>query len=113
MEKLWLSHSLSSGSSELTRQEELENDARVLTFDLQEAIAKLYVNFSSGPTVADISNWLAGGVKENLQIMTYQEMINNALEDNNSENEQESSTPLNIRTIQHDDAMSALNTCYK
>jgi hypothetical protein len=38
---------------------------------------------------------------------------NNVLEDDNSENEQESSTPLIIRTIRHDDAMSAINTCYK
>jgi hypothetical protein len=35
------------------------------------------------------------------------------LEDDNSENEQESSTPLIIRTVRHDDAISAFNTCYK
>jgi hypothetical protein len=45
--------------------------------------------------------------------MTDEEIINNVLEDDNSENEQESSTPPNIRTTRHDDAMSALNTCYK
>jgi hypothetical protein len=39
-------------------------------------------------------------------------VISNVLEDN-SENEQESSTPPIIRTIRHDDAMSAFNTCYK
>jgi hypothetical protein len=57
--------------------------------------------------------WLAGGGEENLQIMTDEEIINNVLEDNNSENEQESSAPLIIRTIRHDDATSASNTCYK
>jgi hypothetical protein len=35
------------------------------------------------------------------------------LEYDNSENEQESSTPPNIRTVRHDDAVSAFNTCYK
>jgi hypothetical protein len=35
------------------------------------------------------------------------------LENYNSENEQESSTPLIICTIRHNDAMSAFNTCYK
>jgi hypothetical protein len=35
------------------------------------------------------------------------------LEDDNSENEQESSTPPNIRTVRHDDAMSAYNTRFK
>jgi hypothetical protein len=34
-------------------------------------------------------------------------------EDDNSENEQEPCTPLIIRTIRHNDAMSAFNTCYK
>jgi hypothetical protein len=41
--------------------------------------------------------------------MTDEEIINNVLEDDNSENEQESSIPPIIRTIQHDDAMSAVN----
>jgi hypothetical protein len=41
----------------------------------------------SGPTIADISNWLAGGEEENHQIMTDEEIINNVLEDN-SESEQ-------------------------
>jgi hypothetical protein len=45
--------------------------------------------------------------------MTDEEMSNNLLEDDNSENEQESSTPPIIRTMRHDDAMSAFNTCYK
>jgi hypothetical protein len=44
--------------------------------------------------------------------MTDEEIINSVLEDN-SENEQESSTPPIIRTIRHDDAMRAFNTCYK
>jgi hypothetical protein len=39
--------------------------------------------------------------------------MNNVLEDVNSENEQESSTPPNIRTIRHDGVMSAFNTSYK
>jgi hypothetical protein len=45
--------------------------------------------------------------------MTDQEIINNVREDDNSENEQESSTPPIIRTIGHDDAMSAFNTAEK
>jgi hypothetical protein len=45
--------------------------------------------------------------------MTDDEIINNVLEDDNSENEQESSIPLIIRTVRHDDAMSAFSTCYK
>jgi hypothetical protein len=69
-------------------------------------------NGSSGPTIADRSNWLAGGEEENLQIMTDDEIINNMLEDNNSENEQDSSTPPIICTIQHGDAMSAFSVCY-
>jgi hypothetical protein len=44
--------------------------------------------------------------------MTDEEIINNVLEGDNRENEQESSTPPIIRTIQHDGAMSAFNTCY-
>jgi hypothetical protein len=44
--------------------------------------------------------------------MTDEEIINNVLQDN-SENQQESSTPPIIRTIRHDDAMSSLNTCPK
>jgi hypothetical protein len=40
--------------------------------------------------------------------MTDEEIMNNVLEDNS-----ESSTPPIIRTIRHDDAMSAFNTCYK
>jgi hypothetical protein len=43
--------------------------------------------------------------------MTDEEIISNALEDN-SENEQESCTPPIICTIQHDDIMSAFDTCY-
>jgi hypothetical protein len=65
------------------------------------------------PTTADISNWLAGGEEEGLQTMTGEEIVNSVLEDGNSENEQESSTPLIICTIRHDDAMSAFNMCYK
>jgi hypothetical protein len=45
--------------------------------------------------------------------MTDEKIINNVLEGDNSENEQASSTPLIICTIQHDDATSAFNTCYK
>jgi hypothetical protein len=45
--------------------------------------------------------------------MADEEIINNVLEDDNSENEQESSTPPIIRKIRHDDAMRAFNTCYK
>jgi hypothetical protein len=45
--------------------------------------------------------------------MTDEEIINNVLEDDNSKNEYESSTPPIIRTKRHDDAMSAFNTCYK
>jgi hypothetical protein len=71
----------------------------VLTSDLQEAIAELCENGSSGPTIADISNWLAGGEEENLQIVADEEIINNVLEDDNRKNEQESSTPPNILTI--------------
>jgi hypothetical protein len=108
---LWPSHP--SGSSELPGPEELENDGTVLTSDLQEAIAILYKEGSSGPTIADISNWLTGGEEGNLQIMTDEAILNNVLEDDNSENGQESSTPPIIRTIQHDDAMSGFNTCYK
>jgi hypothetical protein len=44
--------------------------------------------------------------------MTHEEIINNVLEDDNSENEQELSTPPIIRTTRHD-AVSAFNTCYK
>jgi hypothetical protein len=43
---------------------------------------------SSGPTFADISNWLAGGEEENIQIMTDEEIINNVLQDDHSKNEQ-------------------------
>jgi hypothetical protein len=52
------------------------------------------------------------GGEENFQIMTDEEIINNVLEDN-TENKQESSTPPNIPTIRHGDAVSAFNTCYK
>jgi hypothetical protein len=45
--------------------------------------------------------------------MTDEQRINNVTEDNNSENEQGSSTPPIIRTMRHDAAMSAFNTCYK
>jgi hypothetical protein len=45
--------------------------------------------------------------------MTDEEIINNVLEDDNSKNEQASCTPPIIRTIRHDDAMSAFNTCHK
>jgi hypothetical protein len=45
--------------------------------------------------------------------VTDEEIMNNVPEDNNSKNEQESSTPPIIRTIQHDGTMSAFNTCYK
>jgi hypothetical protein len=45
--------------------------------------------------------------------MRDEEIINNVLEDAKSENEQESGTPPIIRTIRHDDVMSAFNTCYK
>jgi DNA-directed RNA polymerase specialized sigma subunit len=71
----------------------------VLTSDLQEAIAELCEKGSSGPIIADISNWLAGGEEEYLQIMTDEGIINSVLQDSNSENEQESSTPLIIHTI--------------
>jgi hypothetical protein len=37
--------------------------------------------------------------------MTDEEIINNVLEDDNSENEQESSTPPIIRTVLHDAMM--------
>jgi hypothetical protein len=57
--------------------------------------------------------WLAGVEEENLQIMTDEGIINIALEDDNSKSEQESSNPPIIRTIRHDDAMSAFNTCRK
>jgi hypothetical protein len=60
---LWPSHPLSSGSSELTGQQESENDETILTSDLQEEIAKLCEEGSSGPTIADVSNWLAEGEK--------------------------------------------------
>jgi hypothetical protein len=45
--------------------------------------------------------------------MTDEEKISNVLEDDNSENEQESGTPPIIRTIRHDGPTSAFNTCYK
>jgi hypothetical protein len=45
--------------------------------------------------------------------MTDEEIINNVPEDDNSEDKQESSTPPIIRTIRHDDAMSAFNMRYK
>jgi hypothetical protein len=76
-------------------------------------MAELCEKGPSGPTVADISNWLGGGEEETLQIMTDEEIISNVLEDDSSENEQQSSTPPIIRTIRHDDAMSAFITCYK
>jgi hypothetical protein len=38
--------------------------------------------------------------------MTDEEIINNVLEDDNSENEQESRTRPIIRTVRHDDTMS-------
>jgi hypothetical protein len=44
--------------------------------------------------------------------MTDEEIINDVLEDDNSENEQESSTPLITRIIRHD-AISVFNVCYK
>jgi hypothetical protein len=68
---------------------------------------------SSGPTIADRSNWLARGEEGNLQIMTDEEIINNVLEDNNSVNELDSSIQPIICTIRHDDAMNAFNACYK
>jgi DNA-directed RNA polymerase specialized sigma subunit len=105
---LWPSHSLSSGNNELTGPEESENDGTVLASDLQEAITELCQKGSSHPTIADISNWLAGGEEEILQIMTDEEIINNVLEDDNNKNEQESSTPLIIRTIRND-VMSTFN----
>jgi hypothetical protein len=71
----WPSHPLSSGSNELTGPEESENDGTVLNSDLQEAIAELYEKDSLGPTIANISNWLAGGEQENFQIMTDEEII--------------------------------------
>jgi hypothetical protein len=86
---------------------------KVPTSDLQEAMAELCEKGSSGPTIAVVRNWLAGGEEENLQIITDEEIMKNVLEDYNSENEQESSAPPIIRTIRHDDAMSAINTCYK
>jgi hypothetical protein len=46
--------------------------------------------------IADIRNWLAGGEEENLEIKTDEEIIDNLLEDYNSENDQESSTPLQV-----------------
>jgi hypothetical protein len=39
-------------------------DGTALTSDPQEAIAKLYEKGSSGPTIADISSWLAGDERE-------------------------------------------------
>jgi hypothetical protein len=108
----WPSRPLSSGSSELTGPEESERDGTALTSDLQEAIAELYEKGSSGPTIADISNWLAGGEEESLQIVTDEEIINNVLQDDHSKNWQESSTPQIIRTILHDDATSAFNKFY-
>jgi DNA-directed RNA polymerase specialized sigma subunit len=110
---LWPSYPISSGSSELTGPEESENDGTVLTSDFQEAIAELCEKGSSGPTIANISKWLAGGKEENLKIMTYEEEINNVLEDDNSENEHESSTPPIIHTIRQDEAISNFNKCYK
>jgi hypothetical protein len=90
----------------------LRNLTNVPTSDLQETIAELREKVSSGPAIADISNWLDGDEEESLQIVRDEEIINNALEDN-SENERELSTPPTIRTIRHDDVMSVLNTCYK
>ncbi|PNF41545.1 hypothetical protein B7P43_G12310 [Cryptotermes secundus] len=66
---------LSSGSSELTGPEESVNDGTVLTSDLQEAVAEMCEKGSSGPTIADIRNWVAGGEEENLQIMTDEEVL--------------------------------------
>jgi hypothetical protein len=60
--------------------------------------------------LTDINNWLSGGEKENLQIMTDEEIINNVLEEDSSENKQESSTPPIIRTIRRDGVVSAFNT---
>jgi hypothetical protein len=80
----------SSGDSELTGPEISENNGTVLTSDLQEAVAELCKKGSSGPAIADISNWLAGDEEENLQAMTDEEIISNVLEDDNGENEQES-----------------------
>jgi hypothetical protein len=45
--------------------------------------------------------------------MTDEEMISSVLDDDSSENEQESSTPPIMHTVQHDDTMSAFSTCYK
>jgi hypothetical protein len=78
---MWSSHPLSSGSSALPRPEESKNDGTVLTYDLQEGTAELCEKSTSGPKVTDMSNWLAGGEEENLQIMTDEEIINNVLED--------------------------------
>jgi hypothetical protein len=50
---------------------------------------------------------------ENFQILRDEEIIKNVLEDDNSENEQESSIASIISTMRYDDAMSAFNTCYK
>jgi hypothetical protein len=44
--------------------------------------------------------------------MTDEEIINNGLENDNSENQRESSTIQIIRTVRHDDTMSAFNKCY-
>jgi hypothetical protein len=45
--------------------------------------------------------------------MTDEEIINNAKDDDNSENEQVSSTPQNICTIRHDGSTSAFDMCCK
>jgi hypothetical protein len=45
--------------------------------------------------------------------MTDEEIISSVLEDDNSENEQESCTLPIILTVWQDDAMSAFNPCYK
>jgi hypothetical protein len=79
LQNLWPSHPLSCGNSELTGPQESENNGTVLTSDLQEARVELYEKCSSGPTIADISNWLTGGEEENLQIMTDDKIINNVL----------------------------------
>jgi hypothetical protein len=48
-------------------------------------MAELCEKGSSCPTIADISNWLVGAEEENLQIMTDEEIINNVLENDNSD----------------------------
>jgi hypothetical protein len=109
----WPSHQLSSSSSELIGPEESENDGTVLTADFREALVKLWEKGSSDQTIADIRNWAAGDEEENLQIMTEEEIISNVLQDDNSENEKESSTPPIIGTVWQDDTMSVFNTCWK